>query len=1227
MADTQLYEQMLLAVHVSHSSQSSPSDRAAAYAFCETFKRRPDCALYAVTLYRNPGTLDASERARRQHFALHVLEHHVLTQWDSLSLDQQLKMRVEIVDLLLLHNEEIKIKINDDPIYVREKKVTLLAEIAKRQFPQRWSGLLHELVEKWQYGSRYQVELVVLLLRSLAEDCVNSSFNTSIPPTRRKEILQGLYTGLPELLPRVYHELEQQYTVYKSLTVTEEEKETSQRLLHAVLDLLKEFLEWMPLDRAVEPSTNFILVAVLLLEDLEFRRAGAECLEVYMTRTFGKENRAVMLQSIGQVIEKVDTLDLTTLEPDLEANLRFHKKVNDVLVAWGTCQLEVLLLSVDERGEPEMALLRVILKNLCKLFAHPSLILTEAQVLLWLTVLKNKTILKQGEVFLADILEQLRQVSFDKYFKLGSPERANPGPQAAACDCSREEFDDHDEYIAFYGNFRGRLYALIRVLVQLDPTVALRSLHDRLAVVLTQYAAGTDHLSADRGYCTDLSTAYLYHEGISSLLDCIVKQLHPSAMQNPVNHQILQMILQSILSFDTPDPLLKYRQLLVLASFAKYYALDGSMLTVVFEKLFANIDFVMSGEDVHGIMSSGTANVRRRALSSLVTICQAIPAQILPVLPVLCTKARELFAAGRVTDTEGVMLYEMLVLVSNSMENREERVQFVQQIVQDPLAQWTSAEMTALVSSPQSIVTAIEAAANDEKSKKPLRMIIKTLTTLYGISKRSGAMILPRPSEDTGAFDGAWPHLLPNLLAFVQSLHGLQEPAVKEAVLKTSTACWLLTVSVDEVAQLLGGKTHLEDEKIMKLPGAARWSKWHKNVRDISYHLMAVAVAQNSFYKNPQVASVLQNSMLSNLDLMDHRHLKGALAYVYLPFLKNCPRELYPSLLDSVLATLFDHFAQRAALIFQHPANGPWNVLIVGLDSAKQEIAQEKMVMELTREFVDFIEYAIDPKTVVGTDTDNPKHITSPEDAFLRDYILTHSPSLPFAIGAILIQVICWKDTLSCRKAVALGEKLVNVLHDDRKYHALLGRGIFSAALQGILTEHVGHVKEDGLKWEIINLVRNIYCRLALGLTPVDECKGIDPCNQPLRPASSLCAAPREILLSLPDVVSAQVDALDTLLREKHSMKTQKNAFKELLEMPILAFRRDQALASGSTSPLAGVLGTSNESIKRILDLPEKLVIPSKDLEAHAKWQQAQNTNVDTHSLFGAQWSEEDNTL
>ncbi|KAI9921365.1 hypothetical protein PsorP6_001323 [Peronosclerospora sorghi] len=97
-----------------------------------------------------------------------------------------------------------------------------------------------------------------------------------------------------------------------------------------------------------------------------------------------------------------------TLEPDLSASLCFHKKIIDLLIAWGTCQLDALL--IETPSEKYMALLGSISRNLCKLFAHPSIIASEAQIVLWLSVLKNKMIIPRGKPFVTDILEQLRQL-------------------------------------------------------------------------------------------------------------------------------------------------------------------------------------------------------------------------------------------------------------------------------------------------------------------------------------------------------------------------------------------------------------------------------------------------------------------------------------------------------------------------------------------------------------------------------------------------------------------------------------------------------------------------------------------------------------------------------------------------------------------------------------------------------------------------------------------------
>ncbi|KAI9895593.1 hypothetical protein PsorP6_018730 [Peronosclerospora sorghi] len=102
-----------------------------------------------------------------------------------------------------------------------------------------------------------------------------------------------------------------------------------------------------------------------------------------------------------------------TLDPDLSASLCFHKKINDLLIAWGTCQLDALL--IETPSEQDMALLGGISRNLCKLFEHPSIIASEAQIVFWLSVLKNKMVIQRGKPFITDILEHLRQVTFNKY--------------------------------------------------------------------------------------------------------------------------------------------------------------------------------------------------------------------------------------------------------------------------------------------------------------------------------------------------------------------------------------------------------------------------------------------------------------------------------------------------------------------------------------------------------------------------------------------------------------------------------------------------------------------------------------------------------------------------------------------------------------------------------------------------------------------------------------------
>ncbi|KAJ0393239.1 hypothetical protein ATCC90586_007918 [Pythium insidiosum] len=156
--DPQLYQNVLLAIQVSHSHAAAAQERSAAYAFSEEFKNREDCAMYAVAIFKNPSaaqvdatgavvatdaTLAAMDLFTRQHFALHVLEHYVLTHWSALPVPDQVQLRAELMSMLLQTPPA-----TDEPVFIKEKKVALLAQIAKRQFPQRWPNLLAELLQQ-----------------------------------------------------------------------------------------------------------------------------------------------------------------------------------------------------------------------------------------------------------------------------------------------------------------------------------------------------------------------------------------------------------------------------------------------------------------------------------------------------------------------------------------------------------------------------------------------------------------------------------------------------------------------------------------------------------------------------------------------------------------------------------------------------------------------------------------------------------------------------------------------------------------------------------------------------------------------------------------------------------------------------------------------------------------------------------------------------------------------
>lgn len=152
-----------------------------------------------------------------------------------------------------------------------------------------------------------------------------------------------------------------------------------------------------------------------------------------------------------------------------------------------------------------------------------------------------------------------------------------------------------------------------------------------------------------------------------------------------------------------------------------------------------------------------------------------------------------------------------------------------------------------------------------------------------------------------------------------------------------------------------------------------------------------------------------------------------------------------------------------------------------------------------------------------------------------------------------------------------------------------------------------------GVEWEMINLVRDIYCRLVLGqwlqfggqgtamqqtitTGKFEQTKAV---NDPLQGGGILVEPsniPREVVASLPGVGVDGVIQMESSLKTKCSAKDQKDAIKDILLIAADQLAKD-------FNPLADTFTKANfeESLlhtkikpKHVPDIPEKLVINSK---------------------------------
>lgn len=255
----------------------------------------------------------------------------------------------------------------------------------------------------------------------------------------------------------------------------------------------------------------------------------------------------------------------------------------------------------------------------------------------------------------------------------------------------------------------------------------------------------------------------------------------------------------------------------------------------------------------------------------------------------------------------------------------------------------------------------------------------------------------------------------------------------------------------------------------------------------------------------------------------------------------------------------------------------------------------------------------------------------------LCHFLLLENETIAGYLVLSVVECMNYPDAYTCRRCLRICHRILETAAWVDRYTQMLGTQMLTNAVRGVVYEQKWMV---GIEWDMINVIRDIYCRLVIGQSLQWGGQGaamqasMDPSGihfeqtkviaKPLQGGGILCVPsdlPRQVLAALPGVTPEFVIQLEAKLNEKRSAKDQKDILRDFLRIAA-----DHLKANENSEDL-GILGRANisesllnqkESARKnvIQDLPEKLVTNRMMMKKNGTGYQPDTAEMGAH-LFG----------
>ncbi len=960
--DQAQYQLLLSAVAISANPMisSKPEDKQQAFTLLSQFKESNNAAQAAFYLLERAelhqyGNQDYTIQVHL--YALQTLLSTLSKHYSSLNQSDRHTFRSRLLSLIskTLPSQQVTIP----------KLASLLSDVILRDFPQRWTSLLDDLMSLFTTSSS-AAQIVLNAVTIVTEDCTDSDFNSKVATARRNDVLQGLNEISSRFLPTVYQFLQHHYNSLLSPNQQSASPEESIKTLITALNMLHKFCIWMPLDWAYSPSHDFVSVFLHLLRESrgEINVLSATCLDSLCSRKLTPELYSHLLQALPQSIADANAhLPTNTIEM-LSNLLPYHSKISSALahlLAFNVAKItdDKTITHPSTPPSNSHTILSTYLRLMVELTLHPSPIVAAMQLNTWILLCRDPQISRSpllkpySQTLLQQYLRVVKHLNWDAVDD-GSD------PLAPLYD---ESWCDVEDYENWLNNCRGLIGTLCRLLSSVDPVNCSAFLLSSVTSVLASH--GNPPQAPE---ITSKSPSYIEIEALTTFFDNIVHTC--SSASKPPNTSLSSLCSIVVEWSPASSSQLLLRRIIFLESLRHYLKIDSTTLPAAIESLLSTLSFRDSScpapvpiTHVDQLQPNSIV-LRRRSGMALVAIGKICAEVLVPHISQLANKSIELLNSSTLLPPQKQHLIEFLTCVANAIPDQSNKSTFITSMLQESLNYFGTHDFQALTTSTDNflaamgILNASASSVTDPAVVNPISTqyskLFSSLNQLLSVAKRCNESSNPCAQREIAGFEGPvsladlaaidpfvhhWLTLLPVILSILTTTTRIFLPEIRAHLLSDPIARFALAVSDEEAIvatkKFTATSNPMEEVELhgfvikntnkRKCNLAPRWPGWLNELRNTPLQMLGLLASSRSLFSpefSPHYQSFVDFFSPANLKIMEHRHMIAVIKQFTESFMVNCPSQLYVTHLTPVLAPLFEHLRWRLASTWRISAEG-----------------------------------------------------------------------------------------------------------------------------------------------------------------------------------------------------------------------------------------------------------------------------------------------------------------